>query len=104
AVLPEVKEIDYAGVPFPEISKSDRNEAADIPVKQRLAQPDMEVCTPLNREQAVSEPKRCLGCGLKKPNFAGVKYFGKVCIACHNCQAVCPQEALVFPHFYRVNE
>lgn len=104
AVLPEVKEIDYAGVPFPEISKSDRNEAADIPVKQRLAQPDMEVCTPLNREQAVSEPKRCLGCGLNKPNFAGVKYFGKVCIACHNCQAVCPQEALVFPHFYRVNE
>lgn len=104
AALPEVKEIEYTGVPFPEVKKADRNEAADIPVKQRLNRPDMEVGAALNSGQALSEPKRCLGCGLNEPNFAGVQYFGKICIACHNCQAVCPQEALVFPHFYRVDK
>lgn len=104
AELPLVKEINYTGVPFPEIKKEDRNEAFDVPVQQRLNQPDMEVCTPLNGNQASAEPKRCLGCGLQEPNFAGVQYFGKVCIACHDCQAVCPQEALVFPHFYKVEE
>jgi len=104
AALPEVKEIDYTGVPFPEVKKADRNESVDIPVKQRLSQPDMEVCTPLSSTQASAEPGRCIGCGLSEPNFAGVQYFGKLCIACHNCQAVCPQDALQFPHFYRVNE
>ncbi len=104
AALSEIKEIDYTGVPFPEVKKADRNEAADIPVKQRIDHPDMEVGISLNSGQALSEPKRCLGCGLSEPNFAGFEYFGKICIACHNCQAVCPQEALVFPHFYRVNE
>lgn len=104
ATLPVVKEIDYTGVPFPEIKKEERSESTDIPVKQRLSQPDTEVCTTLNDNQVSAEPKRCLGCGLNEPNFAGVQYFGKICIACHDCQAVCPQEALVFPHFYNVEE
>jgi nitroreductase len=102
--LSEVKEIDYTGVPFPEIRKQDRKEAVDIAVKQRLATPDMEVGTALSESQADAEFRRCLGCGLSEPNFSGVQYFGKLCIACHNCQAVCPQEALIFPHFYRVDE
>jgi len=104
ASLPEVNEIDYTGVPFPEIKKADRNESTGIPMKQRLSQPDMEVCSSLSVTQASAEPGRCLGCGLNEPDFAGVQYFGKLCIACHNCQAVCPQEALVFPHFYKVEE
>jgi NADPH-dependent glutamate synthase beta subunit-like oxidoreductase/nitroreductase/NAD-dependent dihydropyrimidine dehydrogenase PreA subunit len=104
AALPEFKEIDFTGVPFPEVKKSDRGEAPEIPVRQRLDQPDLEVGTPLNGMQASAEPKRCLGCGLNEPNFAGLQYFGKICIACHDCQAVCPQEALVFPHFYNVEE
>jgi nitroreductase len=33
-----------------------------------------------------------------------MQYFGKLCIACHNCAAVCPQDALEFPHFYRVDK
>jgi len=104
AALPEMKEIDYTGVPFPEIRRANRNEAADIAVKQRLEHPDMEVSTTLKDSRALSEAARCLGCGLNEPKFTGVQYFGKICIACHNCQAVCPQEALVFPHFYRVDE
>ncbi|MRR36440.1 hypothetical protein EG829_17565, partial [bacterium] len=104
AVLPVMKEIDYTGVPFPEVRPAARNAAADMPVEQRISQPDMEVCTPLSGAQASSECKRCLGCGLSEPNFTGVQYFGKLCIACHNCQAICPQEALTFPHFYKVDK
>lgn len=103
-ILPEIKEISYHGVPFPEIKKAARNEAGDMPVAQRLSKPDMEVCASISGSQAAAEPGRCLGCGLNEPNFAGVQYFGKICIACHDCQAVCPQEALVFPHFYKVEE
>lgn len=61
---------------------------------------------------------KCTGCGMcvkqcptqsielvdKKPKFTGLPYFGKICIACHNCEAVCPKGALTFPHFYRVDK
>ncbi len=61
---------------------------------------------------------RCTGCGMcvrqcptqsielvgKKPSFAGLPYFGKICIACHNCEAICPTGALTFSHFYRVDK
>lgn len=104
ASLPVMKEIDYTGVPFPEVRRASRSEEAGLPVEQRLSQPDLEVCAPLSMGQVSSESERCLGCGLSEPRFTGVQYFGKICIACHNCQAVCPQEALTFPHFYKVDK
>jgi nitroreductase/NAD-dependent dihydropyrimidine dehydrogenase PreA subunit len=66
----------------------------------------------------VVDEKKCNGCGfcvkqcpcqsieLKdgKPKFTGLPYFGKMCIACHDCEAVCPRGALTFPHFYRVEK
>jgi nitroreductase/NAD-dependent dihydropyrimidine dehydrogenase PreA subunit len=64
------------------------------------------------------DEEKCKGCGScvkqcpcqsielvdKKPKFTGMQYFGKICIACHNCEAVCPQGALTFPHYYRVSK
>ncbi|HOJ13855.1 MAG TPA: nitroreductase family protein [Deltaproteobacteria bacterium] len=64
------------------------------------------------------DQEKCTGCGMcvrqcptqsielvdKKPRFTGLPYFGKICIACHNCEAVCPTGALVFNHFYRVDK
>lgn len=61
---------------------------------------------------------KCNGCGFcvkqcpcqsielvaKKPRFSGLPYFGKVCLACHNCEAICPNGALTFPHYYRVDK
>ncbi|MRR37635.1 nitroreductase, partial [bacterium] len=31
-------------------------------------------------------------------------YFGQVCLACHNCDAICPQGAISMKTFYRVDE
>jgi NADPH-dependent glutamate synthase beta subunit-like oxidoreductase/nitroreductase/Pyruvate/2-oxoacid:ferredoxin oxidoreductase delta subunit len=104
AVLPEKKEINYKDVPINDFKKINRNEAAAIPVEKRLSQPDAEVCVALDDSQASAECKRCLGCGLQEPKFSGMPYFGKVCLACHNCEAVCPQGALEFPYYYQVSK
>ncbi len=95
--LPQLKKIDFTGVPFPEVRKADRNVVSVIPPGKRLEQPDMEVCPSLTACQASFEPGRCLGCGLSEPYFYGMQFLGKICISCKNCQAVCPQEAIVFP-------
>jgi len=104
AELPEKKVIDYSPVPLTDKKKIARTSAAELGVDQRLKEIDAEVNLALDAKQAAAESKRCLGCGLQEPKFAGMQYFGKICIACHNCEAVCPQEALQFPSFYRVNK
>jgi NADPH-dependent glutamate synthase beta subunit-like oxidoreductase/nitroreductase len=96
-VLPQLKKIDFTGVPFPEVRKADRSVVSITPAAQRLEQPAMEVCPSMTSDQALFEPGRCLGCGLSEPYFYGVQFLGKICIDCHNCQAVCPQEAIRFP-------
>jgi len=102
AEWPEKKEIDYSGVPLDDRKKLARNNAAELGVAERLKKIDAEVNLALDASQVLAESKRCLGCGLQEPKFTGMGYFGKICLACHNCEAVCPQGALEFPHYYRV--
>ncbi len=66
---------------------------------------------------------KCVGCGLcvkqcptqtlalteKDVNGSRVvefvvmgDYFPKICIACHNCEVICPHNALEFSHYYEV--
>jgi NADPH-dependent glutamate synthase beta subunit-like oxidoreductase/nitroreductase/Pyruvate/2-oxoacid:ferredoxin oxidoreductase delta subunit len=104
AELPVKKLIDYSGVPLNDRKKISRTSAAELGVDQRLKETDAEVNLALDSGQVSAESKRCLGCGLQEPKFTGMQYFGKICIACHNCEAVCPQEALKFPSFYQVNK
>jgi nitroreductase/thioredoxin reductase len=104
AEWPERKEIDYSGVPLDAKNKISRNDGKKLDVAARLNQTDAEVNLALDSNQVLAESKRCLGCGLLEPKFTGMDYFGKICIACHNCEAVCPQQALEFQNFYRVDE
>lgn len=102
--LPEKKEISYKDVPLNDWPKLVRSEVKELPVEQRLADANAEVNMPLSPEQVQSEGKRCLGCGMQEPKFTGMPYFGKVCLACHNCEAICPQGALSFPYYYQVDK
>jgi len=102
AEWPEKKEINYAGVPLNDRKKIARSDATELGVAERLNRVDAEVNLALDNKQVFAESKRCLGCGLQEPKFTGMDYFGKICLACHNCEAVCPQQALEFPHYYRV--
>jgi NADPH-dependent glutamate synthase beta subunit-like oxidoreductase/nitroreductase len=104
ADLPEKKEISYRDVPLYDLPQIARNNAQELAADKRFVQADAEVNLPLGQAQVAAESKRCLGCGLQEPKFVGMNYFGKICIACHNCEAVCPQGALSFPHFYRVDK
>lgn len=102
--LPEKKEISYRDVPLNDRKKIERNEAKNLDAAERFELPDAEVAQSLSPEQAGTESSRCLGCGLHEPKFTGMPYFGKICIACHNCESICPQGALSFPNFYRVDK
>jgi NADPH-dependent glutamate synthase beta subunit-like oxidoreductase/nitroreductase len=102
--LPEKKEISYKDVPLNDWPKLVRSEVKELPVEQRLANANAEVNMPLSPEQVQSEGKRCLGCGMQEPKFTGMPYFGKVCLACHNCEAICPQGALSFPYYYQIDK
>ena len=104
SALPELKEISYQGIPLNDRKKIARIESGVLGVPERLANADAEVNLPLSAAHVLDEGKRCLGCGLTEPKFTGQQYFGKLCIACHNCEAICPQGALSFPHYYRVEK
>ncbi len=101
---PAKQEINYSDVPLNDRKKISRNNAAELGVAERLQKIDAEVHLALDFTQVIDESKRCLGCGLQEPKFTGLEYFGNICIACHDCEAVCPQQALQFPNFYRVDE
>jgi NADPH-dependent glutamate synthase beta subunit-like oxidoreductase/nitroreductase/NAD-dependent dihydropyrimidine dehydrogenase PreA subunit len=102
--IPEMKEISYQDVPLNDKKKIARKEAGKLGVKERLAKGDAEVSLPLAAAAVLEEGKRCLVCGLQEPKFTGQQYFGKICIACHSCEAICPQGAISFPHYYRVDK
>jgi NADPH-dependent glutamate synthase beta subunit-like oxidoreductase/nitroreductase len=104
AELPDKKEIDYSGVPLNDRESIVRNDASELSVADRLKKIDAEVNLALDVKQVFGESKRCLGCGLQEPKFTGMPYFGKVCLACHNCEAICPQGALSFPYYYQVDK
>jgi NADPH-dependent glutamate synthase beta subunit-like oxidoreductase/nitroreductase len=104
ADLPSCKEISYRDVPLTDRKKMERNIAGELAAEERIKQGDAEVNLPLGKDKLDSECKRCLGCGLTEPKFTGLPYFGKICIACHNCVSVCPEGALAFPHYYQVDK
>lgn len=97
-------EISYKDLPLDSSKKSARNETPSLPVEERLSNLAVEVRLTLGQDQVDDEVKRCILCGKDKPDLTGIQYFGKICIACHNCAAICPQQALVFPKYYRVDE
>ena len=104
--LPEAEKltVSYQDSPLSGKPRVSRNNAVLVDVKTRLADPAVEVRRGLSSETVKAEFGRCLGCGLEKPEFVGIQYFGKICIACHNCEAICPQGALSFPAYYKVVE
>ena len=71
------------------------------------------------------DEKKCVGCGIcvkhcptqtlaltekdadgrRFAKFVAMgDYFTKICIACHNCEVICPHGALEFPHYYQVDK
>jgi len=73
----------------------------------------------------VVDEEKCVGCGLcvkqcptqtlklgkkdaagrRKLSFVNMgDYFPQICIACHNCEVVCPHGALEIPHYYQVDK
>lgn len=111
--LPEKKEISYEGIPLSgirhlsECEKIPRNETGKLAAEKRLANPDAEEAISFSREQAVTESKRCMECGQHEIEYGTLHnepYFGEICLACHNCDAICPQGAIEMNGFYRVDE
>jgi len=100
----EKLEISYKGMPLDELDKIPRHRTPLLPVAERFRSIDAEVHLPLHAGQVLAEAKRCIRCGSSKSAFVGMPYFGKICLACRNCEAVCPNQALRFPHFYTVEK
>ena len=106
-------EISYKDVPlkgllhFKEQAIIKRNEKEKHSVGSRMKRFDNDENLPFTQDQVTAETKRCIGCGLYKPEYTTIRnvlHFGKVCLACHNCGPVCAQGAISMPHFYRVDE
>ncbi len=100
----EKLEISYKDMPFNEYEKIPRSHAPLLPVAERFKNIGTEVHLPLHADQVMAEARRCIRCGSSKPAFVGMPYFGKICLACRDCEAVCPNQALHFPHYYFVEK
>lgn len=109
----EKVEITYKGIPLEghfhlkTCEGIKRGEAKKIDAVKRLANPDVEEALPFGNDLAVTESKRCMECGMFKTEYGtlrNIPYWGKVCLACHNCDAICPQGALSMNTFYRIDE
>ena len=98
------KEISFQNIPIYNCTSEQRNIADKPAVAKRLERMNAITAGYLSSDQINREAKRCFSCGSKKSIFTGQQYFGKVCIACHNCEAICPQSALDFPNYYRVEK
>ncbi|PKO58284.1 MAG: hypothetical protein CVU24_17440, partial [Betaproteobacteria bacterium HGW-Betaproteobacteria-18] len=97
-------EISYKGMPLNDYDKIPRNRGSLLPVAERLRNIETEVHLPIEADQVLAEARRCIRCGSLKSSFVGMPYFGKICLACRNCEVVCPNQALRFPHFYTVEK
>jgi NADPH-dependent glutamate synthase beta subunit-like oxidoreductase/nitroreductase len=109
----EKVEITYRGIPLEgtyhlkACEGIKRGEAKKLDAAKRLANPDGEEILPFGNDSAITESKRCMECGMFKTEYNGLRdipYWGKVCLACHNCDAICPQGALSMNTFYRIDE
>jgi len=96
-------EISYKGMPLTDYPRTPRVDVTWYAPDERLSSLFAGEFAPLSAEQAKREAARCFGCGTLKSDFVGLPYFGPICIACHNCEAICPHEALKFPNFYKVD-
>jgi len=109
--LSQKMEISYKGIPllgaphFRDTEDFRRNDGEKLDAAKRLASPNAEEALPFGQDKAVSESRRCLNCGSCKASFEGFpEYFGKICLACHDCETICPSKAVIMPNFYRVDE
>jgi len=109
--LPKMTEVTFKGIPLVGAHHlgscaqfSVRSEALMLPATVRVENADAEERSAFTMEQMTSECKRCMGCGDYKAEFAGNPYFGEYCIACHNCDCICPQGAMSMQSFFRVDE
>ena len=98
------KEISFQNIPIYGYKKDERNIAPKPAIAESLKEINTNTAGHLSLDQINQEAKRCFSCGSKKSEFTGQQYFGKICIACHNCEAICPQGALDFPNYYRVEK
>lgn len=108
---PEKMEVSYKDLPlrnaphFKHLQDIKRTDGEKLDASKRLANPDLEETMPFTPDQITSESKRCLGCGTYKASFEGFpEYFGKICLACHDCESICPNDALIMPNFFRIDE
>ncbi|MBN1470423.1 MAG: FAD-dependent oxidoreductase [Syntrophaceae bacterium] len=111
AEFPEKMEVSYRDLPlrnaphFKHLQDIKRTDGAKLDASKRLVNPDLEEALPFTQDQVMSESKRCLGCGTYKASFEGFpEYFGKICLACHDCESICPNDALMMPNFFRIDE
>jgi len=112
--LPEKRKIDFKNVPYMErlrhlyeYKKIARTDAKKLDAGKRLANSDAEEGISFSANQVLSESKRCIECGTYRAEYTHIHknpYFGKVCLACHNCEPICPQGAISMKNFYRVDE
>lgn len=110
-VLSKMTEITFKGIPLTGAHHLEssapfttRNEAPMLPAATRVADGDAEEISAFTQEQVASECSRCLGCGDYQAKFVGNAYFGDYCIACHNCDCICPQGAMSMLSYFRVDE
>ncbi|HPS59586.1 MAG TPA: FAD-dependent oxidoreductase [Spirochaetota bacterium] len=104
-IVPQKKEISFRDIPQYG-KKLKRNSSAKpmhtLPLEWSVKPESLN----LKSDQVVNEASRCMDCGRCKSGFTGSKskYFPKVCLACQNCMAICPHDALGFPNYYRVEK
>ncbi len=87
--------------------KAPRNRPSEMPVAQRLANPEAEIATGLSRDEAIAEAKRCLSCGMcfdcetcwmfcqnsvfeRLPKGQHYKFKIELCNGCKKCAEECP--------------
>ncbi len=103
--IPEKKEISFRNVPQygKKIKRNSSTRTSGAVPLQWSVDPES---INLKFDQVADEASRCMDCGKCRSEFTGSisGYFPKVCLACRNCEAICPHDALGFPNYYRVEK
>lgn len=87
--------------------KAPRHRPKELPVEERLANPEAEIAAGLSREETIAEAKRCLSCGMcfdcdtcwmfcqnsvfeRLPKGQHFKFKIELCNGCKKCAEECP--------------